>query len=123
MYVVFGFFRRFVTFHRALRHTRRTSTYFSGEPKVLKIKDVVNEYIFGFSVRGVELENVSFSKNSIYFTQKYEKIAPPKKTFFPRVSGRNEHGDPTLIFDGGFKYAISIFVAVRENAAGHFAPK
>ena len=26
----------------------------------------MNEYIFGFSVRGVELENVSFSKNSIY---------------------------------------------------------
>ena len=26
----------------------------------------MNEYIFGVSVRGVELENVSFSKNSIY---------------------------------------------------------
>ena len=38
---VFGFFRRFATFHRALGHKRRTSTYFSGEPKVLKINEVI----------------------------------------------------------------------------------
>ncbi len=42
-----------------------------------------------------------------------------KKNFF-RVSGRNEHGDPTLLFDVEFEFSLRIGVALRENAATQF---